>query len=439
MHRVIERANALGIRTVVGGPAPTTAPEEWTDADIVFAGEAECRIDELVAAITGERDGLIPAAAKRPAMTEVPIPRFDLLDRDAYTSVSIQYSRGCPYHCEFCDIVEIFGRTPRVKSAAQVLAELDALHQLGHRGAVFFVDDNFIGHKRAVKELLAELEPWQEQRGRPFTFYTEASVNLASDRELTRAMVRCGFNAVFLGIETPHAESLAGAGKKQNLKLDLTEAVDRLTRAGLEVYGGFIVGFDEDGDGAFEAQRAFLDQTPIPLAMIGLLTALPGTRLARRLTVEGRIRTSSTGDQFGRPNFDPKMDERTLIAGYRDLMKTIYAPDNYYARCRTFVDRAGRSPAAALDRRQLRVLARAVWAIGVRSPRRRQFWRLLGHTARRAPRHFAWAVRHAVMGEHLIRYTDEAVLPRLDEALREVDRERRELATTAPACQAASA
>src|SRR5262249_10806527 len=252
--------------------------------------------DELVALVEGRTraKSLVPLGkAQRPDVKGSPVPRYDLLELQHYVSMSIQYSRGCPYNCEFCDIIEIFGRVPRMKSPAQILGELDALHALGWRGSVFFVDDNFIGNIKEVRKLLPEVARWQRERGAPFELYTEASVNLAADEKLVADMVVAGFSSVFLGIETPSPEALREAKKTQNLKLDLTVAVERLTKAGLEVMAGFIVGFDSDDPSAFAAQLEFLADAPIPLAMVGILTALPGTQLWRRLEGEGRLRDHS--------------------------------------------------------------------------------------------------------------------------------------------------
>jgi radical SAM superfamily enzyme YgiQ (UPF0313 family) len=314
MVDVLRRARAKGRRTVAGGPAPTTAPELFGEADHVFRGEAEGRLDLLVAVLeapTPQAPRLLsPEGDARPDLRLARVPRFDLLDLSAYASQALQFSRGCPFHCEFCDIIEIFGRVPRVKAPAQVLAELDALRAAGARGTLFFVDDNFVGNRRAVAELLPVLRAWQERNGFPFFFCTEASLDLASHPELVAAMVAAGFSQVFLGIETPSTEALAQAGKTQNLRMPQGEAVEALTRAGLEVYAGFIVGFDSDGPDIFDRQLAFISSLPIARAMVNLLTALPGTQLTRRLEREGRLRGFPSGDSFERPNYEPAMDER---------------------------------------------------------------------------------------------------------------------------------
>ncbi|MCD6498942.1 MAG: B12-binding domain-containing radical SAM protein [Deltaproteobacteria bacterium] len=435
MREVIARAHRLGRPVVIGGPAPTTSPELFDEADLVVQGEIEERETDVIEAISAlwskTPDGtealphVLAAPQTHPDMSKVLVPRFDLLDIEAYTTMSIQYSRGCPFHCEFCDIVEIFGHASRVKTDDQILVELDAIHRLGFRGSIFFVDDNFIGNKKAVRRLLPKIAAWQETHGRPFDFYTEASINLARDSKLTSSMIQSGFRSVFVGIETPSAEALAEAGKKQNLAVDLNEAIATMTRAGLEVMGGFIVGFDSDGPEIFEIQRSFIQSNPIPLAMIGPLIALPETALWRRLEEEGRLRASTSGDQFGRSNFVPIMDERALLVGYRQLMADLYSPKAYYERCEAYIKEAGRLPTGGLAGvTDIKDFANALYKIGLKSPHRRLFWRLLRQSFGAAPHTLKWAVVHAIQGEHMIRYTQEYVLPRLDAALDELDEER---------------
>jgi len=434
MREVVTRARTAGRRTVVGGPAATTAPDLFDDADVVFGGEVEGRAAELAAAIeTGAPRRIAPPAA-RPALADTPPPRFDLLRPGAYASMAVQTSRGCPHGCEFCDIVEIFGRRPRVKDAASVVRDLDRLHRQGWRGSVFVVDDNFIGNVKEARRLLPEIARWQDAHGRPFDLYTEASVNLARDPDLLAAMAAAGFNSVFVGIETPSADALREAGKHQNLRLDLRTAIDRITAAGIEVMGGFIVGFDSDGPDAFEAQRRFLADAPVPLAMVGLLTALPGTALWRRLEREGRLRTRASGDQMARPNFAPAMDEETLLRGYADLLAALYDPAAYVRRCKA-VAAGAPLPAGsqALRPGQLAIAARALWSLGIVGRRRRLFWSLVGPAALRSKPEIVRAIRQAIWAEHLVRYTQEDVLPRLAEAIEAVRRERRAQAAAAPA------
>jgi radical SAM superfamily enzyme YgiQ (UPF0313 family) len=421
---VLRRARAMGRRTVVGGPAASTAPELFADADHVFRGEAEGRLDGLVRAVeapTAEAPRVLsPEGDDRPHLHLARVPRFDLVDLTQYASHALQYSRGCPFQCEFCDIIEIFGRVPRVKAPEQVLAELDALHALGARGTLFFVDDNFVANRRAVSQLLPALRAWQERHGFPFVFCTEASVDLAGHPALVAAMVEAGFGQVFLGIETPSTEALAAARKTQNLRMPQDRAVRALTEAGLEVYAGFIVGFDSDGPDIFDRQLAFISSLPIARAMVGLLTALPGTQLWRRLEGEGRLRGTPSGDQFERPNFETALDERTLLAGYRRLLAALYSPDAYYARCALHLDavplRRG-AVAHSVGNGSLAALRRAVWRLGVLGPRRRLFWKLAARGLRRGKENLPRAVMFAIVGESLIRYTHDVVLPRVDAAL----------------------
>jgi radical SAM superfamily enzyme YgiQ (UPF0313 family) len=430
MRDVLRRARAMGRRTVVGGPAPTTAPEAFADADHVFRGEAEGRLDLLVRVLEGAAGGprlLSREQDDRPDLRLARVPRFDLLDLSRYASHALQYSRGCPFHCEFCDIIEIFGREPRVKAPEQVVAELDALHARGARGTLFFVDDNFVANRREVARLLPVLRAWQERHGFPFVFCTEASVDLAAHPELVSQMVGAGFAQVFLGVETPSTEALAGAGKLQNLRVPPERAVADLTRAGLEVYAGFIVGFDSDGPDIFERQLAFISGLPVARAMVGLLMALPGTQLWRRLEREGRLRGPPNGDQMERPNFAPGMDERTLLAGYRRLLAALYTPEAYYRRCALHLEAVPRSRGAlgrSVGSGELGALWRAVWGLGIRGSRRRLFWRLVAKGLRRGADLLPRAVTFAIVGEDLIRYTEEVVLPRMDAALAALDAER---------------
>ncbi len=433
MRGVLLRARALGKRTVVGGAGPSSAPELFPGADHVFRGEAEGRLDLLVRVLEG-RESPVPRLLSaeddpRPELSLARVPRFDLVDLSRYANHSLQYSRGCPFHCEFCDIVELFGRVPRVKSPEQVVAELDALHARGARGALFFVDDNFVGNRREVARLLPVVRAWQERHGFPFQLCTEASLDLAGAPELVAGMVAAGFQEVFLGIESPSTAALEETGKSQNLRMPPARAVETLTRAGLEVFAGFIVGFDSEEPDIFERQLELISGMPIPRAMVGLLLALPGTRLWRRLEAEGRLRGQSWGDNCDRPNFVPAQDERTLLAGYRRLLATLYAPGSYYARCALALDQLPLRARAVADAGgavgTLATVARIAWGIGVRSPRRLHFWRLVAHALRRGVGALPRALALAVVGESLIPYTQDVVLPRLDRSIAE---------TGAPSC-----
>jgi radical SAM superfamily enzyme YgiQ (UPF0313 family) len=429
MLEVLARARAAGRRTVVGGPAASGAPERFALADHLFLGEAEGRLELLVQVLEAPGEApprlLSPPGDGRPDLALARVPRFDLLAIDRYADHALQYSRGCPFHCEFCDIVELYGNVPRVKRPDQVEAELDAVLAAGARGTVFFVDDNFVGNRREVARLLPVLQAWQARHGFPFEFLTEASIDLATHPELVAGMVAAGFSAVFLGIETPSAAALQGAGKTQNLRMPQEQAVERLTRAGLEVFAGFIVGFDSDGPDIFERQLQFISGLPIPRAMVGLLTAIPGTPLWRRLALAGRLRPEApaSGDAFARPNFVPAMDERALLLGYRRLLAGLYGADGYYRRCAAHLEQTvfrDGVTACGSAWEGAKALARAVWGIGLTGPRRGHFWRLLWAGLRRGRVAVPRAVTLAIVGESLIRYTEEVVLPRLDRALEAV-------------------
>lgn len=432
MLDVVARARRLGKRAVVGGPGPTTSSEAFEDADHVFVGEVEGREASLVRAVaTGGGPRVLVREGERPDLVASPTPRFDLLARGAYASMSVQTSRGCPYRCEFCDVVVAFGNVPRVKPPERVLAELDALRASGHRGSVFVVDDNFVGNRAAARALLPRLAAWQAENGRPFELYTEASINLARDEALTRACVEAGFTSVFVGIETPSAGALRAANKLHNVGFDLREAVLALTRAGLEVMGGFIVGFDGDGPSAFDRQVEFVTSLPVPLAMVGLLQALPGTPLWARLEREGRLRGPSGGDPCGPPNFEPRMGDEALLAGYARLLRALYSPEAYAARVEALLAAAPPTPTAGRvlePRRDLATVARTLGRLGL-GPRRALLWRPLRRAVGRGTQALARALTHAVMGEHMVRYTQEDVLPRVEAALAEV--RRRAPATTA--------
>src|SRR5258705_4063487 len=298
--------------------------------------------------------------------------------------MSVQYSRGCPFNCEFCDIIEIYGRVPRTKSNQQMLSEFDALFRLGWRGTVFIVDDNFIGNKKNVRRLLPEITEWQERNGFPFSFLTEASVNLADDDELLADMQRAGFRRVFLGIETPVEESLKEAQKSQN-RGDLLESVKKIQGYGMEVMAGFIVGFDNDPEDIFERQIKFIRESAIPLAMVGILAALPDTQLWRRLEKEGRLLGESSGDNTNCAlNFVPRMDPARLIAGYQSIMCTIYKSSEYYRRT---LDSLKRTPQEWAEKNTMGLLSgaaaftRITLKLGVLDSDRREFWRYFARAA----------------------------------------------------------
>lgn len=409
LERVVELCKAHGKRVVVGGPYVSTSKEQLPQADHIFVGEAETTLPEFVRDLARGNAKRVYHPAERPALNATPVPHFRLADLRRYSAMSVQYSRGCPFQCEFCDIIEIYGRVPRTKTNEQMLAELDALRELGWRGLVFIVDDNFIGNKRNVKRMLPELIEWSECHKRPFSFITEASVNLAEDDNLLELMRRANFRRVFLGIETPVPESLKEAQKGQNTRRDLLDSVKKIQSYGMEVMAGFIVGFDNDPEDIFERQINFIRESAIPLAMVGLLTALPDTQLWRRLEREGRLLRESTGNNTdGSLNFIPLMDTTRLIEGYQRILRTIYNPSEYYRRALDCLSRLTHEPEPRRNPLISDVTAflRVALALGVRDHERAEFWRYLKRSIRSNRQNFAHAVTLAAMGYHFRKLTE---------------------------------
>lgn len=404
LQSVVKRCKERGKRVVIGGPYVTTSAQRLPEADHIFLGEAETTLPQFVEDLPRGEAQRTYQAAERPPLSVSPVPHFELVNLKRYSAMSVQYSRGCPFQCEFCDIIEIYGRIPRTKSNEQMLAELDALRSIGWRGTLFIVDDNFIGNKKNVKSLLPALAEWQERHGHPFEFLTEASINLAEDDELLGGMQRAGFRRVFLGIETPVEESLKEARKTQNTRGNMLDSVKKIQSYGMEVMGGFIVGFDTDPEDIFERQINFIRESAIPLAMVGLLTALPDTQLWRRLKREGRLLAESSGENTSCTlNFVPKMDPVRLVEGYQSIMRTIYKPSEYYGRaleCLKRISGDGQAPhhyklisgAVALTRIALR--------LGVIDRERREFWRFSRRVAAEHREKFAESMRLAAMGYH---------------------------------------
>ncbi len=386
MLQIIRAAKERGKSVAVGGPYATSVPEPLhaAGADFLILDEGEITLPMFVEAIArGERSGVFRATEK-PDVTSTPVPRYDLLELDAYSDMSVQFSRGCPFQCEFCDIIVLYGRKPRTKAPQQLLAELQALYDLGWRGSIFMVDDNFIGNKRNVKLLLRELAPWQAERGYPFFFSTEASVDLAQDRELLDLMVACNFIGVFLGIETPDTDSLALTQKFQNTRNPLTEAVQTISRTGIRVMAGFIIGFDNEKPGAGRRIIDFVETTGIPQALFSMLQVLPNTALWHRLKKEGRL---IEGDDCGNINqttllnFVPTRPISEIAREYIECFRELYDPQKYLARVyRHHLEMAPRSFRAKFrwpTPATLRALATICWRQGLKRSTRVQFWRQL--------------------------------------------------------------
>lgn len=416
LHAVLARCRRLGVRTVVGGPYATAMPQALADADHLVLGEAEELIPELAADLAAGRAARVYREPGKPDVRRTPIPRFDLLDVGAYHYLPVQFSRGCPFLCEFCDIISLYGRRPRTKTPAQLLAELEAIRRLGFAGRVMFVDDNFIANQNEVRKLLPELAAWRRRTRAPFDFFTEASINLADDPELVRLMTEAGFAVVFVGIESPSAESLRETRKLQNLRGDLVEQLRSLRRAGLDVWGGFILGFDHDGPDIFERMIEFVQRSGIAYATVGMLTALPNTPLHERLRREGRLRPDAeTGDMFELTNVVTKLPEPVLLRGYLRVLETLFEPARYFERCREHLRHFEPAPglARAATFADLATVARSLWRQGVRGSYRGPYWRFLTSVLRTAPRKLPLAIAQACAGHHFITYARETVAPRL--------------------------
>ena len=419
LHDVLERCRRLGVPTVVGGPYATTEPYLLDDADHLVLGEAEDTLAPFCTALEAGRAPRMTRNADFPDLARAPIPRYDLLRRGAYYNMSIQFSRGCPFSCEFCDIIVVYGRRPRTKSVAQVSAELDAIKTSGFRGSVFFVDDNFIGNRKAVRGILPEIQAWQNRNGSPFDFYTEASLDLADDVPLMQAMTRAGFWSVFVGIESPSAEALRETRKTQNLGGSMVDRVHAIVEQGLDVWGGFIVGFDSDGPDIFDRHVEFVEQAGIPDAMVGLLQAIPGTPLEARLREAGRLRSVESVDQFGRTNFRTILPEPLLVEGYQRLLGSLYDPERYFGRVMALMRRrpALTVASAGLSAAKLTAGIRAVFTQGISSAYRREYWGFLRAVWRWDRSRLPEAVLRAASGHHFIEYTRRNAIPALDEPI----------------------
>jgi radical SAM superfamily enzyme YgiQ (UPF0313 family) len=405
---LVDRCRGLGAKTVGGGPLFHSFSEDFQDVDHLVMDEAEAVMPSFVSDL--EAGTLRPSyqSADRPALDGTPLPLWDLINLKDYATMSIQYSRGCPFNCEFCDIIVMNGRVQRTKTEEQMLAELDALYERGWRGPVFIVDDNFIGMKKRVKSLLRAIIGWQNARRRPVTFFTEASVDLAEDSELVDLMTEAGFNRVFIGLETPSTESLKECGKSQNLRRGLSESVGMIQNRGLAVMGGFIIGFDNDPPDIFQRQVSFIQNNGIVPAMIGLLTAMPGTRLYKRLEREGRLLFKSSGnntDVEGSLNFIPVMDRKTILDGYKWVMNTIYSPEMYYRRILAFLRQYRPRAGNPLADRDFSTFLRSLWYLGVMDQRssRGYYWKLLREGLSKYHQSFVDAVTMAIYGYHFRR------------------------------------
>jgi radical SAM superfamily enzyme YgiQ (UPF0313 family) len=399
---LIARCRAAGKKIIAGGPLFTVEHEQFTEVDHFVLNEAEVTLPEFLRDFERGCARRVYASSEFADIRQTPAPLWELADMRRYASMSIQFSRGCPFDCEFCNVTAMFGHRPRTKTAAQIIAELDSLYQRGWRSDVFFVDDNLIGNKRVLRdELLPALIAWRNGK-RHIPFYTEASINLADDEELMRIMVEAGFDAVFVGIETPEEAGLAECNKRQNEGRDMVADVKRIQRAGLQVQGGFIVGFDSDTPTIFQRQIDFIQKSGIVTAMVGLLNAVPNTKLYERLKQEGRLLGRTSGDNVdGTTNFIPRMDLDKLREGYKNILRYIYAPRPYYQRVRTFL-REYHPPKMTIscNWQNLRAFVHSSLRLGIFGSERYQYWYLLLWTFFRRPASMQTAVTLAIYGHH---------------------------------------
>ena len=417
LKTVIERCNRAGVPVIAGGPHPTTFHDEIPGVDHFVLDEAEEIFPGFLRDLEDGTAKTMYREPRKPDVTQTPVPRFDLIDLDNYYSMGLQFSRGCPFDCEFCDITKLYGRVPRTKSPAQMVTEFDSLRKLGWKGPLFLVDDNFIGNKREAMNLLPVIAEWQKAHGYPFSLSTEASVNLAHLDELMDAMVEAGFDTVFLGIETPNPKALIKTKKPQNTSRKeedfLFHAVRKIQRKGMQVQGGFILGLDSDDEGVFDAQIEFIQQAGIPVAPIYLLTALRGTDMYERLRAEDRLLDKAIGTNAMTLNFKSELDPRTLLDGYRRVTATLYDPtlENYFQRCLAMFEHLKAVPHL---RKPMGANAAVVAAMRVRRQLAKNqipaFSRFIAQVSRNHPRMLSTALGLAGLGYHFERVTRQQIM-----------------------------
>jgi len=400
--QIIDRCRALNVPIAAGGPLFTSEPEDYPTVDHLVLDEAELTLPRFLEDLEKGCAKKIYRASGFCDPSDTPVPLWNLLKLKRYASMSLQFSRGCPFNCDFCNVTKLFGHVPRLKTPEQIILELDQIYASGWRGSIFFVDDNFIGNKGYLKKhLLPALIQWRQDK-KGCVFFTETSINLADDPELLDLMVTAGFDSVFIGIESPDEASLAECHKTQNNNRDLLESVAIIHRSGLQVMGGFIVGFDSDKATIFQRQIDFIQKSGIVTAMVGMLQAIPGTRLFERLQKENRVLDFFSGDNVdGTTNIIPKMGMDNLADGYRDIMKQIYEPKNYYRRVRTLF-RELKTPEIIqpMDFQRFLSFFRAAFWLGVFGKERFQYWYLLLWTLIRKPKLVPTAITLSIYGYH---------------------------------------
>jgi radical SAM superfamily enzyme YgiQ (UPF0313 family) len=413
VREVIDRCRRVGAKIVAGGPLFTACYHDYAEVDHLVLGEAELTLPAFLSDLAAGAAKHLYRQEQWADLGETPVPLWDLIDVKKYAAMNLQYSRGCPFDCEFCDITALFGRRTRTKELSCFLSELDSLRSRGWRGAVFIVDDNFIGDRRKLKKvMLPALIEWMERHRYPFYFYTEASIDLADDPQLMELMCEAGFEEVFIGIETPHEAGLSETGKMHNKNRDLVACVRKIQRAGLQVHGGFIVGFDSDPPQIFQKQINFIQESGIVTAMVGVLSALRGTKLYQRLATEGRLLGETSGNNTAiEINFVPRMRMEQLISGYRQILSTVYSPKNYYERVISLLReyRPLNKGKFRVQRGYIGALFKSMVFLGVLGKERLHYWRLFFWTLARRPRLFPLAITYAIYGFHFRKVAEKIV------------------------------
>lgn len=401
---IIGRCKALGAKIVAGGPLFTSAPDDFPDVDHLVLNEAEMTLPQFLEDVANGIPKRRYTSNEWADVRTTPIPAWGLINFSDYATMDLQYSRGCPYDCDFCDITVLYGRRPRTKEKEQVIAELESLYNAGWRNDVFFVDDNFIGNKDKVKkEILPAITEWMKRRHHPFNLSTETSINLADDEELMKMMANAGFDTVFIGIESPNEGSLIECGKVMNKNRNLIECIKKIHHFGLQVHGGFIVGFDNDPISIFDRVSGFIQDSSVVTAMVGLLNAPRGTKLYKRLLKEGRLLHPISGDNTDFSiNFKPKMDREALINGYRSILQTIYSPKQYYSRVKQFIEiyKPTRNGGFHFQFNKLLALYKSIILLGIVGKERIHYWKLFFWSLFRRPRLFPRAITLAIYGFH---------------------------------------
>jgi len=411
-QEIIKRCKAQSKTVVAGGPAFTTGYEHFFGVDHFVLNEAEITLPLFLKDLKKGKPKKIYTSKQRPDITKTPVPLWSLINFKDYATMAVQYSRGCPFNCEFCEIIVLNGRVPRTKTPEQMINELQSLYDTGWRGSLFIVDDNFIGNKVNVKKMLALVIKWQKEHKYPFKLSAEASINLANDKELMQMMSLANFYKVFLGIETPNVNSLKECGKMQNTTINIPEAVRIIHQNGMQVNGGFIVGFDNDTESIFENQIKFIQQIGVVTAMVGLLNVAPQTRLWHRLKAEDRLITEPSGENTdGTLNFIPKMGKEKLIEGYRKILSTIYSPKNYYKRINTFITSYHPTAKGKIHKEEIRAFLKSLWRIGILSKARLRYWKLIIKTSLTKRKALSAAVELAIYRQHFERIVEKIVKP----------------------------